>query len=118
MFYVDGITRSVTLTKGDTGPLIISGEDYAFADEDRAILSVMDPFGVVVLKKILSPQSGKFSTVFINADTEKLIPGEYHFEVRFVIHPYYDASGEIINGNQIISFGPMTLMLLPVVNHI
>ena len=118
MFYVDGITRSVTLTKGDTGPLTLSAEDYMFSDEDRAILSVMPPYGPIVLQKVLAPQNGKFSAVFLNADTEKLMPGDYHFEVRFVLHPYYDASGKIVNGNQIISFGPMTLRLLPVVNHI
>ena len=113
MFYVDGITRSVTLTKGDTGPLILSAEDYAFADEDRAILIVTDHCGTDVIRKVQAPQNGKFQIVFGNADTEFLAPGEYRFRVRFVLHPYYDESGEIVNGNQMISFGPMTLMLLP-----
>ena len=118
MFYVDGITRSITLTKGDTGPLTLSAEDHVFSADDRAILSVMDPHGAVVLKKTLAPSSGKFHTAFLNADTGNMHPGDYHFEVRFVLHPYYDASGAIVNANQVITFGHMSLRLLPVIDHI
>lgn len=111
MFIVDGITRCVTITPGDTGPLDIVANDYTFAAEDRAILSVIAPNGTVALQKILKPNGAVFHTAFVSADTQDLLPGFYRMRVRFYIHPYYNESGQIVAGDQIITFDNITMRL-------
>lgn len=76
-----------------------------------------------------TPQSGDkievkyrkndFTVTFLNADTDTLSPGGYTWDVRYVINPYYDEEGKIVDGDQVITpNSPMSMNLLTVVGDI
>lgn len=60
-----------------------------------------------------------FTVTFYNADTDKIAPGGYSWDVRYVINPYYDDDGNIVDGDQVITPNtPMQVQLLTVVGEI
>ena len=60
-----------------------------------------------------------FTVTFSNGDTDKISPGGYSWDVRYVINPYYDEAGNIVDGDQVITPNtPMGVQLLTVVGDI
>ena len=60
-----------------------------------------------------------FVVYFLNADTDSLAPGAFSWDVRYIIHPYYDSEGKIIDGDQVITpKTPMNMTLLTVVGDV
>lgn len=60
-----------------------------------------------------------FTVTFNNADTDKVNPGGYSWDVRYVINPYYDEEGKIVDGDQVITPNtPMGVQVLTVVGDI
>ena len=119
MFNVENFV--ITMSRGDTGALKITADtDYTFAAEDRALFSVKNGNGEVVKQSAFSFDENKaFVVTFFNSDTDKLPSGPYSWDVRYIIHPYYDAQGNIIDGDQVITpTTPLTLNLLPVVGEV
>lgn len=124
MFSVEG--TEITLSRGDTGALRIkanvtrkdTGEEYTFGENDRALFSIK--YGSTVVKqKICEMTDNVFTVIFYNADTDQLSSGGYTWDVRYVINPYYDESGNIVDGDQVITPNtPMTMNLLTVVGDI
>ena len=120
MFNVNGY--DITLSKGDTGVIrITTTTTYTFAAEDRAVFTLKDGTGAIVKEVVaeLTEENGVFTVEFFNGDTDQLAAGSYNWDVRYVIHPYYDESGKIINGDQVITpRQPMGLTLLNVVGEV
>ena len=119
MFNVDGFT--ITLSRGDTGALKITADtDYTFAAEDRALFSIKNAIGEIVKQSAFELDENKaFIVTFFNADTDDLNPGAYSWDVRYIINPYYDSQGNIIDGDQVITpKQPMDLQLLQVVGEV
>lgn len=119
MFGVEGYV--ITLSRGDTGAIkFIADTDYTFESNDRALFSIKNAVGEVV-KQIASPLDGNkaFIVSFFNADTDTLAAGSYTWDVRYIINPYYDAAGNIVDGDQVITpRKPMDLQLLQVVGEV
>ena len=119
MFDVDGYV--ITLSRGDTGAIKFTADtDYTFESNDRALFSVKNAIGEVV-KQIAFPldENKSFAVTFYNRDTDSLSAGTYQWDVRYIINPYYDAQGNIIDGDQVITpRQPMELQLLQVVGEI
>lgn len=60
-----------------------------------------------------------FTVTFYNSDTDQVTPGGYSWDVRYVINPYYDEDGALVDGDQIITpNNPMNIQLLTVVGDI
>ena len=60
-----------------------------------------------------------FTVTFLNADTDTLATGNYNWDVRYVINPYYDEDGKIVDGDQVITpNSPMSMSLQVVVGDI
>lgn len=123
MFSVEGYT--ITLSRGDTGGLRISatatlnGEPFTFGEDDRALFSIKNGQGEIVKEKVSAMVDNAFTVYFLNADTDSLSPANYQWDVRYIIHPYYDASGRIIDGDQVITpKTPQSMQLLTVVGDI
>ncbi len=127
MFRVDGTT--IELSRGDTGAVrIIAETDYEFQDEyygdpthgDRAVFTVKDAAGSVVREKYFPiDENNGFNVIFLNSDTDTLQVGGYTWDVRYVLHPYYDAQGRIVDGDQVITpNAPMQITLLTVVGEV
>lgn len=118
MFGVDGYV--ITLSRGDTGAIKFTAEtEYTFSAEDRALYSVKNAIGEVVKQQAFAIDENKsFVVAFQNSDTDTLAAGTYSWDVRYIIHPYYDDTGEIIDGDQVITpHQPMELQLLQVVGE-
>ena len=123
MYNVEGY--QINLSRGDTGALKVTatatldGEPFTFGEDDRALFSIKNGQGEVVKEKIAEMTNNKFTVYFLNSDTDSLAPGNYLWDVRYIINPYYDASGRIVNGDQVITpKQPMNMQLLTVVGDV
>lgn len=123
MYNVEGY--NIELSRGDTGALTVTanatleGEPYVFGENDRALFSIKSGNGEIIMQKVCPMVNNAFTVQFLNADTDSLAPGSYSWDVRYVINPYYDDSGKMINGNQVITpRAPMSLNLLTVVGDV
>ena len=119
MFKVDGTT--ITLSRGDTGAVRIEAEtDYAFASADRAVFTIKDGAGNVIRERAYEIDNTKgFKVYFYNADTDTKELGTFMWDVRWVINPYYDTAGKIVDGDQVITpNNPMQINLINVVGEI
>lgn len=125
MFVVDEATGNIQLSVGDTASFKITATGgHTFDAADRALFTVKDPGGAVVLERVYplaeeDPGNGVFVVQLANADTDSLSPGAYSWDVRYVINPYYDETGRIVSGDQVITpKAALTLTLLPVVGEV
>lgn len=117
MFIVDG--NKITLSRGDTGAITIEVAGYAFGEDDRALFSIKDGGGTIVKQQAYQMTDNAFTVTFNNADTDTLNPGGYSWDVRYVIHPYYDTHGNIVDGDQVLTPNlPMEVNILTVVGDI
>lgn len=123
MYNVEGY--EIILSRGDTGALKVTatatldGEPFTFGEDDRALFSIKNGQGEVVKEKIAEMTNNEFMVYFLNSDTDSLAPGTYLWDVRYIINPYYDASGRIVNGDQVITpKQPMNLQLMTVVGDV
>ena len=121
-FAVAGTT--ITLTKGDTGSVKIRAnklvdeegeevEPFPFNPQDRCVFTIKNAVGAEIRRiQAELDEEGAFVVQFTNSDTENLPAGNYPWDVRYVINPYYDESGRIVNGDQVITpRDPMTMTL-------
>ena len=123
MFNVDGY--NISLSRGDTGGMRVTatatlqGEPFTFGADDRALFSIKNANGEVVKEKVAELVNNEFTVYFLNSDTDSLAPGAYTWDVRYIIHPYYNASGRIVDGDQVITpKEPQTMALLVVVGDV
>ena len=119
MFGVNGYT--ITLSRGDTGAIKFTADTaHTFETEDRALFSIKNAIGEVVKQAAFELDENKaFVVTFFNADTDNLAAGSYSWDVRYIIHPYYDAAGNIVDGDQVITpRQPMEMQLLQVVGEV
>lgn len=132
MFNVTEITQGQTVTgyqielsRGDTGAIRISaeatlnGSAFTFGSDDRALFSIKNGQGEIVKEQAYEMDNNEFIVYFQNADTDSYQPGNYQWDVRYIIHPYYDSAGRIIDGDQVITpKEPQTMNLINVVGDI
>ena len=119
MFGVNEYT--ITLSRGDTGAIKFTADtDHMFTSDDRALFSIKNAIGDVVKQAAYELDENKsFVVSFFNADTDSLAAGTYSWDVRYIIHPYYDADGKIVDGDQVITpREPMAMQLLQVVGEV
>ena len=123
MYNVEGY--EISLSSGDTGALkvkayaTLDGEAYTFGSDDRALFSIKNGQGDVVKEKVAEMTNNEFTVYFLNNDTDSLAPGNYLWDVRYIINPYYDSSGRIVNGDQVITpKQPMNMQILNVVGDV
>lgn len=123
MFVVEDY--NISLSRGDTGALrvnataTLAGEPFTFGSDDRALFSIRNANGEIIMQKASAMVNNSFTVYFLNNDTDSLSPGAFTWDVRYIIHPYYDDDGKIINGDQVITpKQPMTMALLTVVGDV
>lgn len=123
MYSVTGY--EIRLSRGDTGALkvkataTLDGQPFSFGSDDRALFSIKNAQGQIVKEKVAELENNNFVVYFLNADTDSLAPGPYQWDVRYIIHPYYDSEGKIVNGDQVITpKEPQTMQLLTVVGEV
>lgn len=128
MFDVDTINRSITMSIGDTGAVAFRAVGYDFTEDDpedetvvgdRVLFTLKGPSGEIVMEKLCPLENNRFVIYFHNSDTDSLQPGTYTWDLRCIIHPYYDESGKVRDGDQISTpYQAMTLTLVSTVGTI
>lgn len=119
MFYIDDNDYSITLSKGDTGAVTFTCTGYNFGENDRALFTIRNSRGSEIKKTAYALTDNAFTVTFRNSDTDTLAAGAYSYDVRYVIHPYYDANGAIVDGDQVITpRQPMRITILDTVGEI
>jgi len=118
MFQVEGYT--ITMTRGDTGSVRIKASGHIFSQNDRALFTMKSQDGTIIKQHAYQIDAeGRFTVSFLNAETDYLTPGAYKWDVRYIINPYYDANGKIVDGDQVITPKlPQPLNLLAAVGDI
>ena len=99
---------AITLSRGDTAAFTVTARaDYEFQPEDRALFTLKDSAGEVILERVYHLDTELGNGVFLvqlsNGDTDQLAPGVFTWDVRYVLHPYYDENGRIVDGDQVIT---------------
>ena len=115
--------RTITISRGDTGAVRFYIDGYDFETAARAIFTLSTSSGVVIMRVVSNEgdlsDDGMFTVYFRHNDTADQSEGNYVYDVRVVIHPYYNASGDIINGDQILTpDDPGTFIIRGVVGKI
>ena len=120
MFEVNAASGEIKLSRGDTGSVVFHATGYTFGADDRALFTMKSNTGTVIKQEAYPiDSSGNFTVSFLNADTDHLAPGQYSYDVRYVINPYYDESGAIVDGDQVITpHLPRAVVLLATVGQI
>ncbi len=119
MFEVNTTSGEIRLSRGDTGAVVFRATGYTFAAEDRALFTMKSVDGTVVKQSAYEIEDGAFTVGFANAETDYLTPGTYTYDVRYIINPYYDGEGKIVDGDQVITpKTPRTVILLATVGQI
>lgn len=117
MFRVSGMLIEISV--GDTGAVEFPVTGYTFSSDDRAVFTVRTNSGTEMIETEHELTSGTFTQYFHNSDTDGYSAGDYNWDVRFVINPYRNQSGRIVDGDQVITpMEPATFKLLPVVGNI
>lgn len=123
MFIVEDY--NISLSRGDTGALrvnataTLAGEPFTFGEDDRALFSIKNANGEIIMQKASPMVNNQFTVYFLNSDTDALSPGAFQWDVRYIIHPYYDSDGKIVDGDQVITpKQPQTMTLLTVVGDV
>jgi len=102
MFSVDPTSKKISLSRGDTGAFTITVSGYTFGEDDRCVFTIKG--GNQIVKQVAYPMvNNSFTVTMFNADTDKFNAGSYTWDVRFVIHPYYDEAGNVIDGDQVLT---------------
>lgn len=119
MFSVDTENKSITLSRGDTGAMTITVDGYTFGEDDRCVFTIKNGNGTIVKQQAYPMVNNSFTVTFHNADTDAFAAGAYTWDVRWVIHPYYDEDGNVVDGDQILTPDmPLDMTLLSVVGDI
>lgn len=108
MFRVNYETGEIVMNVGDTGSFEVKGErddQTAWTDDDRAVFTVRNAAGENVITRVYGLNddelgNGVILIEFHNDDTDHLDPGNYSWELRYVVNPYYD--GETIVDGDIV----------------
>lgn len=120
MFSVDTTTNEISLSKGDTGAIKFTTQsDYTFLSTDRALFTIKSTTGAII-KEVATPIiDNEFTIEFANGDTDSIDVGRYTWDVRYIINPYYDSDGRIVDGDQVITPNlPMNFVILSVVGEV
>lgn len=119
MFELNG-TR-IRLTQGDTGILTLNdvAGEHVFTDADRAVFTVRKPGGTLVTDMVLTPEAdGTVRIPFTNDLTDGWKPGDYRWDVRYVLGAVMD-NGRVVDGNEVITpMLPGVLTILEAVGRI
>lgn len=107
-FHVDHETGEIKMHSGDTGAFIqplTRGSGAEFGADDIAVFTVISDQGEILIERIFHLDddeglgNGKILIEFHNADTDGWDFGTYFWEVRVLIHPYYDSEGHPVDGD-------------------
>lgn len=119
MFNVDPATKKITMHRGDTGYLTIRVTGHTFGSNDRALLTIKDSSGSVVMKRVYEMTDNAFTVEFANADTDYLPPQICKWDVRYITDPVYDEEEEIVSGDEVCTpESPFDLQILGTVGQI
>lgn len=117
MFNVNGY--AINLHRGDTGTIGITARGYDFGPNDRALFTVKDKSGTIVKQAAYAMENNRFQVSFLNSETDYLDSGLYEWDVRYIVNPVYDESGNIVDGDAVATpRDPMDLNLYRTVGQI
>ena len=122
MFIVDEATGRIDMHRGDTGAFTISLDGYTLGENDRVMITFMGMGGTEIKKAYYAPVNNQVTVTFGNPETDYLSAGDYKWDVRVVIDPEWDTSGEepvIVDGAAVSTpMDPMTLHIRATVGQI
>ena len=119
MFNVNPQTKKITMHRGDTGEMTVRVTGYTYGPNDRALFTLKNSSDTEIIRRVYTMTENAFVVEFANADTDGLTPGKYKYDVRYIINPQYDQSGNIDDGDAVSTPGsPFELELLSTVGQV
>lgn len=116
MFKVTGTT--IDMHRGDTGSITITAHGYTFTSDDRALFTIKSRSGAMVKSVAYQMTNNAFTVQFVNSDTDHLAPGDYDWDVRYIVDPVYE-EGQIVDGTDVTTpHDPMVLHIRRTVGQI
>lgn len=99
MFYIDPETLEAWHTRGDNASFIVKFEDVNLTDDDRVVFGIKGADGMDKLVKAFVPNYDTAIISLSNSDTEKLLPGDYWWNVRVVRGAILGENGIPVDGD-------------------
>ena len=90
MVSLDKDTKTIFLRQGDTGAITIKPRGYDFGVDDRALFTVKDRKKTVKMERLLPIEDGAVVIEFAHKDTNTWEPGEYKWDIRWLVGPSYE----------------------------
>lgn len=117
MFRVEG-TR-ITLSRGDTGSLLVKSSGHTFTSDDRALFTVANRNGSqILMQQEYELTDGNFTVLFLNEVTDQWPAGNYKWEVRYIINPTR-TEGVITGGTDVFTpMEPQDLIVSAVIGEV
>ena len=114
MFDVNTETGRIDMHRGDTRAYTIRFTGYTLTSNDRVL--------VTFKKDYLRPENNRVRIRMRNPETDYLEPGDFSWDVRVIIDPVYDDSGNVVEGSgqevPIVDGGAVSTPKDPMVLHI
>lgn len=101
MFEVNG--QLIRVSRGDTGLITFAVAGISLRENDRAVFTVKRRSGGVAIRKVIEPEGGNILVPFVSGDTERLRPGTYEWDIRYVIDAVEDSEGRVTDGREILT---------------
>ena len=131
MFAVDDTTGKIEMNAGDTGDFFVDAareDGEPFTEYDRAVFTINNAMGETVMVRIYGLAdtdlgNGTVHVELSNDDTDDFSPGQYTYEVRFVVNPVW-VDGRITTGDLVDTPGtdgkgnPIPMVIKPVQAYI
>ena len=110
----------IQISAGDTGIVRFDVEGTKLTEKDRAVFTAKTRSGQTVLRKIIKPEKeDEILLPFVNADTEKVTPGNYEWDIRIVLGAKFGAGGDVVDGDDVITpFLPGQFSVLRTVGNV
>lgn len=105
MFEIDAATKRITMHRGDTGEFVCravtpEGETpVTFTSASRGLFTVKSANGTEIMRRVYELSDRAFEVRFSNPDTDYLTPGDYQWDVRYVVNPPDGWDGTEITDN-------------------
>ena len=112
--------RVILLSRGDTGILRFAVEGVSLTERDRAVFTVKNSRGVVMIRKIVQPDKpDEIRIPLVNSDTENILAGSYEWDIRVVIEAKLAANGDVVDGSAVATpYPPGIFRIVKVVGSV
>lgn len=118
MFRIDPETLEAWHTRGDNASVTLVFDGVTLTENDRVVFGIKGADGLDKLVKAFTPNTDTAIVTMGNSDTEKLLPGDYWWNIRIVRDAIIGDNGLPVDGTVITPYEMKPYHLLDVAGEV